>query len=178
VKLRKEHAKIRNFGVWFASGLLSAVTIILVLYVANLAYIRFIATANSLNEITLDDTVSDVVFLLGEPDKIGTWKDFDQYTYDESYDSGAFYVFFDEDKVERLHRHCFTSSVIGVSCRQDVKGVIELLGQPQSISISKDKTERIYNYSDKNLSIFLEKGTVTKFSIAKGSVLNFVQNND
>jgi hypothetical protein len=177
VKLRKEHAKIRNFGVWFASGLLSAVIIILVLYVANLAYIRFIAIADSLNEITLGDALSDVVFLIGEPDKVDSWDGFERYAYDY-YGSGVFYVIFDEDKVVRLVKDCFTSSVIGVSCRQDVKGVIELLGQPQSISISKDKTERIYNYSDKNLSIFLEKGTVTKFSIAKDSVLNFVQNND
>ena len=178
IKLRKENSIIRNLGAYFLTGCLALASIVCVSYLAHLSYIKFFAVAKSANNVALDDSVSDVVFILGEPDNIDTWREFERYIYTSSYGSGEFYVFFDESKVARIHLNCFSPSVIGISCRQNVSEVTSLIGQPDSISSSGDKTERIYNYPEKNLSIFLERGKVTALSIAKDSDLQFIDNTE
>jgi len=126
--------------------------------------------------LPLGDPVSDVVFLLGEPDNTDTVGEFPRYAYYQHSgysNSGDFYVSFDEEIVSRLHPDCFFPKNTGISCGQEVNDVIKIFGEPKSISRSADRTGRIYNYPQKNASIFMERGRVKALSIANGSNIQF-----
>ena len=133
--------------------------------------------ATSLQDISLGMTQVEVTLVKGKPDRVLTDEDSETLIYDRG-ESDSDAVFLRGKTPEELvvRDVCSTSSygsVQGIGRFSSENKLIEKLGEPSSVSINRDGTEKIVTYPEWNAAYGIKRGEVSRYCITSRPAMKF-----
>lgn len=148
-------------------GFILILTVLLSLFFATLLFNDYwkndrARIVTELQDVNLGWSKDELLFRKGEPlHQSNLSADREELIY------GGMQVILENDKVIRLLYICnlegnsdWRVTVGGISCDDSVDRLLDVYGEPELLSVSKDKLERLYNYPSYNLSFGLSKSKI------------------
>lgn len=131
---------------------------------------------NELLGISLGQSQSDVIFKLGKPN----WIDPDREDY-LIYTSPSVDIKITDGVVSHIvytGKSYDAPELAGFSMYDSLDALKKKFGEPSSTYSSKDETQRIYNFREKNIGVRMAKGQIISFWVFDGQKYNGSQFSD